>query len=786
VPETKQTGRFLAVVREFWRAESAVARRHRRRWAWTGLAALLIAGVLSPGLLGSVPRLTVGAYHVGTYRAPFAITVVDERATAESRDKAIAETPPIFDYDPDLGRTAAERIRRAFAAARAHTAAAGEASPTPRATDGAPRRRETAENPRAGIDAARSEFVAELQTDLRAGDFEALASARFDAKLTDLAAQLLADVYSHYISYDFEARLHALDAEGRRFPARLELRTAGRTEIVTIAAEQALTPQEALERLRSLSARLLVDVPPDVREPLRRIAAAQIKPNLVFSPAASAAAGRRAAAAVVPVTYAFEKNQLVIGDGQPVTRQTILVLDAIRQRAAAAGWVSTLFGTAALIFAIIALSFRLTGVDFPHVSVSDRDVLMMGLLLLGAIFAVRLAGWFDRQLADVFPLKPEQFFLFVLPLAAPTMLVRLLTRFEISLVFSIALTILVALAADAPLPVMATIFLIMIVGAYAAGDAGSRGHLWRGGLLVGLTAAALASILGVMGDDFSFGALVVLPLAGLVGGLLSALLTIGLAPVFEWAFGYMTDISLLELANYESPLLKSLARLAPGTFHHSIALGLLAEAAAEATGANALLTRVGAMFHDIGKTMNPRYFVENRKDENPHDAIPSPSESARLIIAHVPDGVRLAREHGLPQDVIDFIEQHHGTRYVTYFLDKARTLARETGVAVDETAFRYPGPKPQNKETAIIMISDSVEARSRTIDHRDPRALQQMIHQVIANIGDEGQFDECPLTTADFHRIEIALAQVILGMHHERIAYPDQRRRGFLRKKIRG
>jgi putative nucleotidyltransferase with HDIG domain len=323
----------------------------------------------------------------------------------------------------------------------------------------------------------------------------------------------------------------------------------------------------------------------------------------------------------------------------------------------------------------------------------------------------------------------------------------------------------------------------MLTGASAIGEATTRARVVRAGLLAGLTAAALAVAIAFIEHDLTYGPLVRRPLAALGGGLLAGILTVGAAPFFEWAFGYMTDISLLELANYEQPLLKDLARLAPGTYHHSIAISTLVEEACEAVGADPLLARVGALHHDVGKTLNAAYFVENQRGKNPHDRGHTPEESARIVMAHVTDGVRLARAQGLPQPVIDFIEQHHGTRAAAYFLEQAHELQRQTGRPFVEADFHYPGPKPQTKETAILMICDVLEARARTLDDREPAAVERMVREVIAGLRDEGQLDECPLTVGDLAKLPGPLAAVLLGMRHERIKYPDQRPAHPRRKK---
>jgi putative nucleotidyltransferase with HDIG domain len=268
------------------------------------------------------------------------------------------------------------------------------------------------------------------------------------------------------------------------------------------------------------------------------------------------------------------------------------------------------------------------------------------------------------------------------------------------------------------------------------------------------------------------GALAFQSLCALAGGVLVSIVVTIAIPPLEHVFQSLTDIKLLELSNMNLPLLKDLAVSAPGTYHHSVVVGTLAETAAEAIGVNPLFARVSAYYHDIGKLRQPHYFVENQKDgHNPHDDL-SPSMSALILVSHVKDGVAYAQEHGLPQPLIDAIPQHHGTRLIRFFYEKARQAGTEDGREVDESDFRYPGPKPRTKETAILMLADGVEAISRTLSDTSPAKLRAMIRRAIQEVVDDDQLSECALTLEDLSKISEAFLSVLAGMHHQRIEYP--------------
>jgi putative nucleotidyltransferase with HDIG domain len=260
--------------------------------------------------------------------------------------------------------------------------------------------------------------------------------------------------------------------------------------------------------------------------------------------------------------------------------------------------------------------------------------------------------------------------------------------------------------------------------------------------------------------------------------LAAGFLVSGSLPFIEATFGAVTDISLLELGDVSHPLLQELVRRAPGTYNHSITVASIGETAADAIGANGLLVRVGAYFHDIGKMLKPHYFVENASaGENRHDHL-APAMSTLIIIGHVKDGVDLANEHNLPRSVVDFIEQHHGTTLVEYFYHEAARLAEEQPdhrTDADESNFRYPGPKPQTRETAVLMIADAVEGASRALSEPTPSRIERLIHEIALRRLLDGQFDECGLTITELSRVEESLTKSLTAMYHGRVKYPEPR-----------
>jgi putative nucleotidyltransferase with HDIG domain len=362
---------------------------------------------------------------------------------------------------------------------------------------------------------------------------------------------------------------------------------------------------------------------------------------------------------------------------------------------------------------------------------------------------------------------------FAFPVAAGAMLVRFVLTAESALYFGLVFSALAGILLGNSLGFS----LFSLIGSLVAADriarVKERDGLFRAGLTTGAVSVGVVAFLGLgAGKGLGTEAL-------WAGGFTLAsatfavpMLVLTLTPLVEAAFGYASDLKLLELANLNHPALKELVLQAPGTYHHSIIMGSLVEAAAESIGANPLLARSCAYYHDIGKGRNPAFFGENQKGENPHDRL-APESSAQIIRKHVIEGLEMARQYKLPRRVADAIPQHHGTRLVGFFFHKAQKQHEaHDAPAPDEEAFRYPGPKPQFRETALVMIADACEAASRSLADPSTEKLRAMVQRMINVIFSEGQLDECDLTLKDLNLIALSFTRTLEGIYHARPSYP--------------
>lgn len=362
----------------------------------------------------------------------------------------------------------------------------------------------------------------------------------------------------------------------------------------------------------------------------------------------------------------------------------------------------------------------------------------------------------------------------------PTALAPMLVRSLINERFAVLMAFLTAAVAglvfqegySAVLQMEIALYILFggFAGLYVIQGAEKRSHLLQTSLNVAVVNFIfMAFYLLMTQSDYGVSELLFYGIAALTSGLLSGALTIGLLPFFESAFGLISTMKLIELSNPNHPLLKKILTETPGTYHHSVMVANLADAACESIGADGLLARVGCYYHDIGKTKRPGFFIENQMSHaNPHDALP-PETSRDIILSHGSDGAKLLQKHKMPKEIIDIAEQHHGTSLLKYFYFKAK----EEGQPVNEEDYRYAGPKPQKKETAIISIADSVEAAVRSMKHPTAEKIQEIVHSIIKDRLHDGQFDECDLTLKELKTVERVLCETLNGIFHSRIEYPQ-------------
>lgn len=403
----------------------------------------------------------------------------------------------------------------------------------------------------------------------------------------------------------------------------------------------------------------------------------------------------------------------------------------------------------------------------PKFARETRMLILLGLLIAGTMLLGRFSAYVLEGLARGFGRQESGVWVYGVPLAAGAMLVTLLFDFHTAIFFSFSISLLAGIwMHDASYSFFA--FVGSLTAAFGAMASKKRASILRAGFLV--MAANLVTITAVYLLKGQSSGLHLALGFGAFSALYTAATVLIILPILEYAFKVTTDIRLLELLDLDQPLMKSLMVSAPGTYHHSIIVGNLVESVAEAVGANPLLARVAAYYHDIGKLKMPDYFVENNPQSVSRHEKLTPHMSSMILVSHVKEGVELANESKLPKPIIEVIEQHHGSSIITYFYQKAKGLEREDDLS--ETDYRYHGPKPQTRVAALVMMADAVEAASRVLHDPTPQRIRNLVDKIIDHIYLEGQLDECELTLKDIYEIKKRFTHILTGILHKRVDYP--------------
>lgn len=359
---------------------------------------------------------------------------------------------------------------------------------------------------------------------------------------------------------------------------------------------------------------------------------------------------------------------------------------------------------------------------------------------------------------------------YLIPVGLVSILMVILVDIDLAILMTLVLDIFIALIYQNDFTLFVVLLISGFVGIFSASAVRQRGDLIRSGLLISITNVFSVICFTFLLQHDSMESVAYNSIWGILNGFLCGVLGIGFLPYFEYMFGISSNIKLLELCDFNQPLLKRLMLEAPGTYHHSLLVGNLAQNAAAVVGANSLLARAGAYYHDIGKLSKPEYFIENQESFNRHDEL-SPSMSNLIVLAHVKEGVELAQEYKLSQDIVEIIEQHHGTSLMFFFYQRA--LEEEVDPVKEQ--YRYPGPKPQSREAAIILLADAVEAASRVMETPSYAHIQELVMRIINNKFIDGQLDDCNLTLKDLHNIGKEFSTVLRSMFHSRIEYPHSK-----------
>ena len=742
---------------------------------------LALAFLLTPSFSTGVPTFELGEIADRNIKAQRDFRIVDEQSTARLREEAVRNSPLVFLLDENVHQQVIQRLATAFFSMREHL----------RDRDGAEAQ---VGPPASSSDAAASgddndivrdvpELLRQLQDRKRAfGEplgiqvpeevLSDLSERNFSVEIQDKIIQLIRPIFERGVAPTRQSHL------GDSRHQNILIRRTGLEQSSGGAAEH---PHLDIEEARKLAIAQAFEMGADTRE-IRAIAflASQLlQPNLIFSLDETERLRQEALAAVKPVRIQVLRNEMLVREGQRIDREELLKLKANSEGRAN----RRMFLVFATMFAFCLICtwvvVQVSREHLPGFRMEVQDMLFMAILVVFLLTIARSGMWMADIVGDNTAAISGRCLIYAVPLTAGAMLVSIFFGVTVSLIFSLLITTFAGILFGRDFVLFFYFLIGSLVAAHGVTPCRNRMIPIRAGLLVGCTNVVLIILSALLNDQLVFLRVVLNTFFGFCGGVFAGVLVIGLIPLIEMAFSYTTDTKLLELATMDQPLLQELMVQAPGTYHHSIIVGNMVEAAAKSIGANALLAKVAAYYHDIGKTKKPLYFIENQFEcENRHEKL-APSMSSLILISHVKDGIELARQHRLGRRITDIITQHHGKSFISFFYNKAveaREKSRSTKGAdippINMDDYRYPGPKPQTKEAGLVMLADVVEAACRSLTDPTPARIQGMVNRLINNIFIDGQLDECELTLKDLHSIAKHFNQILATVHHKRIEYP--------------
>jgi len=494
--------------------------------------------------------------------------------------------------------------------------------------------------------------------------------------------------------------------------------------------------------------------PKSVKELGKSISYLLVRPNLVYDAKKTESLRQQARENVEPIIV--RKGQYIIEDGDVVTEAQIAVLKESNLLSGSGGNGSLSYISIAVMVIIIIAA------QWIYIYRFEKEVFFKNklLILISLINIISLV--LCRSIELISP--------FIIPVAFAPMLLALLIKHNIAITISVINSAFIITAAGLDISMSILVVLNAVLGATFLKNMEQRNDILFTAFLIGIINSFLIGGMQLINQNIDIVTILANCLYVFLGALIAGILSIGFLPFLESIFDIVTNVKLLELSNPNHPLLKKLLMESPGTYNHSVLVGNLSEMAAQAVGANSIIARVGAFYHDIGKIKRPYFFKENQRGENPHDNI-TPNLSTLIITSHVKDGVDLAKEHKLPMVIKDIIEQHHGVSLVKYFYITMKNTS-ENPEEVKEEDFRYPGPIPSSKEAAIVMLADGVEAAVRSINNPTKEKIEEMVSNIIKGRLNDGQLDNCDLTLKDLTKIKEAFLKGLGGIYHQRIEYP--------------
>jgi putative nucleotidyltransferase with HDIG domain len=740
---------------------------------------LLLGILVTPHYMVRSVNYQVGDVAEHDIKAARDFLVIDEAATQQKREEAALDSMAVYDLDEETIQHLHQRLDTAFAMMRAPYLQPVEIDETNEAA-GTEKMRGIHRSAREMAVEHRDEFETKLGATISDADFTVLIREEFNPRIEAGVVELAETVLAGGVVGNKSLLLSQV-------PKGITLRsvqTGEESHVMDLLSFMSL--EDARRQIRLRASDLLEQEDRKVRTAILHLSQALLVPNITFNRKETELRRQNAVDEVKPVFFQVKKGEMIVREGQKLGEEQVLKLQMQAQGKFERGVIFTLLGITLLGGLLFGLAVYVADQYVSEFSTKTRDLLFLAVVLTILLVLAKLSVGVAGAINSAFPFIGNAAIFYLLPMAAGAMLVTIFFGPTIATLFAFFLALLVALVLDRQM----NLLFYYLVGSLAAVQGvvicRDRSTPLRAGLTVGMVNVAMILFMTLAYERVLTAQTGMAVLFGAAGGVLSGVVTTGLCPLAEIVFGYTTDVKLLELASMDQPLLRQLMVQVPGTYHHSLIVGNLVEAAAKSIGANSLLARVAAYYHDVGKINKPQYFVENQAGGgNKHERL-APSMSSLILISHVKDGVDLARKYRLSPKIEDIIQQHHGTSVISFFYQKALGLQEKlrnskggevSPVLIED--YRYPGPKPQTKEAGLVLLADAVEAASRTLPDPTAARIQGLVQKIINKIFSDGQLDDCELTLKDLHQIAKSFIQILMGIAHQRIEYPEPAAKGL-------
>ena len=754
------------------------------RWSILVLVTVIFTIIFYPNLATKQHTYQLGDVVERDIKAPKDFLVQDDMATEESRRRAVESVLTVYDHNTALLLQLKKNIRAAFSIVQqiinSENQGPSNNQPVRSAQD-----REPVDDSAQPVSKVslhdmilqkKAEFEEKLGISVSKDAYRVLESNQFSAEIPALLIEILTAILDNGVVANKKI---LLTESGKGITLR-DLST--KTESTVFNLKQFYSLEQSKSMVRIVGQPLLKEMHYTLLNLIVDFSQRLILPNITLNQSATEERKKKAAEEIKPILYKIKAGEMLLREGERVTQLHLLKLENMQTQTSDDQAIAGGMGVALVVLCILLITYLSFLHNHPRIVRNyNKSILFLASVLVIFLIIIKVSAILSQPMVlSVSNAFSVDSLTGAIPVAAGAMVICLFMGFQIAVPVAFILSVFTAVLFQNQFEIFIYFFLSSLMGAYWTQNCRERKSLIRAGVKLGFLNLILVSVLNLYMGEFAGLKLLWDWAFAILGGISAGIVTLGITPLFEITFRYTTDITLLELANLDRPILKRLMLEAPGTYHHSILVGTMVEAAASEIGANPLLAKVCAYYHDIGKLKNPLYFIENQaRGKNRHDKL-APSMSSLILISHVKNGVEIARKNKLGEVIVDTIRQHHGTSLISYFYEKAKQLKGEANVNIEN--YLYPGPKPQTREVGLVMLADVVEAASRTLENPTSSRIQGLVQKMINKIFSDRQLDECELTLKDLHKIARSYYQMLSGIYHHRIEYAENTREQGKRK----